>query len=195
MCTSARHPVTSSEQFESHFVQHASSHLTPQHALQSKGKHTGNTYKSNLFAGTSHRLVLHLHCRSHSVIAGLPASRLEHIPPSKSYTHLDTSQFIYPPSKHHSIMCIAILTTAHPDYPFILLNNRDVPFHLPFQNIPPADHMTGIPSPPHRRSDVVALSRLPHSRRLRPPPPRPRHLARPDSPGPHRRADQLSRRG
>jgi predicted alpha/beta-fold hydrolase len=23
-------------------------------------------------------------------------------------------------------MCIAILTTAHPDYPFILLNNRDV---------------------------------------------------------------------
>lgn len=23
-------------------------------------------------------------------------------------------------------MCIALLTTAHPDYPFILLNNRDV---------------------------------------------------------------------
>jgi uncharacterized protein with NRDE domain len=23
-------------------------------------------------------------------------------------------------------MCIAIVTTAHPDYPFILLNNRDV---------------------------------------------------------------------
>jgi uncharacterized protein with NRDE domain len=23
-------------------------------------------------------------------------------------------------------MCIALLTTAHPEYPFILLNNRDV---------------------------------------------------------------------
>lgn len=30
-------------------------------------------------------------------------------------------------------MCIAIITTAHPQYPFILLNNRDVrpPFPRP----------------------------------------------------------------
>jgi uncharacterized protein with NRDE domain len=33
-------------------------------------------------------------------------------------------------------MCIAIVTTAHPDYPLILLNNRDVCFKLfPFANL------------------------------------------------------------
>jgi uncharacterized protein with NRDE domain len=41
-------------------------------------------------------------------------------------------------------MCIAILTTAHPDYPFILLNNRDVPFSFPFQTISHAkSHILG----------------------------------------------------
>ena len=59
-------------------------------------------------------------------------------------------------------MCIAILTTAHPDYPFILLNNRDVCAHIKLANA--VLTFTGISAPSNSRGNMVAITRLSGSR-------------------------------
>ena len=65
-------------------------------------------------------------------------------------------------------MCICIVTTAHPQFPFILINNRDVCLLSLLSHFPLSLFLVGTSLPPNCPSSMVGPTTFSHPRWTRP---------------------------